>query len=83
MSCPTPEARCWQISGEVVGSGFEKVIMNIWQTVLLEEAATGLRAIFAAFGQRYFGPQERAAVNTVINALADLPNRIAAAGGAK
>ncbi len=55
--------------------------MTIWQTVLLEEAATGLRAIFAAFGQKYFGPQERAAVNTVIAALADLPNRIH--GGAK
>ena len=57
--------------------------MSIWQTVLLEEAATGLRAIFAAFGAKYFGPQERAAVNTVISALADLPNRVHAAGGAK
>ena len=57
--------------------------MSIWQTILLEEAATGLKAIFAVFGAKYFGPQERAAVNTVISALADLPNRIHAAGGAK
>ncbi len=56
-------------------------MLTIWQTIMLEEAATGLRAIFAAFGQKYFGPQERAAVNTVLTALADLPNRIN--GGAK
>ncbi len=56
--------------------------MSLWQTILLEEASVGLKAIFAAFGAKYFGPQERAAVNTVIDALADLPNRIKA-GGAK
>ena len=57
--------------------------MTIWQTILLEEAAVALRSLFAAFGAKYFGPQERAAVNTVIGALADLPNRIHAAGGVK
>ncbi len=64
-------------------AGFErKVIMSILQKILLQEAEVGIKAMVAVFGAKYFGPKELAAFNTVLDALADLPNRIGK-GGAK
>lgn len=50
--------------------------MNFWEQFALYQATAALHTVIRLFGAKYFTPEELAATDIVVDALASLPARI-------
>ncbi len=52
--------------------------MSIWEQFLISQAISGLHVVVRKYGKVYLTNEELAAADTLIDALAELPERISA-----
>lgn len=50
--------------------------MNFWEQFLIIQAQAALHAVLQKYAAKYFSTEEQMALNTVADALIDLPRRI-------
>ena len=52
--------------------------MNFWEQFAILQASAALHAVVRKYAAKYFSPDELNAADVVLDALADIPRRVAA-----